>query len=75
MIKFQALMRGEDRTEFTIEVEAISKFRALDEIDALYPEARVLSLMDETDLIAQAQCRHARMQAIYDDPTMDDYDY
>lgn len=71
-ITFHAFLRGEDHTEFTIEVEAKCACLARTEAEERYPEATILEVFDPTERAEEA---YHRAQAIYDDPTLDDFDY
>lgn len=66
-MRYNAFLRGEDRTEFTIEVEANSIEDAEREVEERYPEATIVEIYDplkrEVEILR------------YDDDLNDDYDY
>lgn len=72
MKSWTAVLRGEDRTEFAISIEAENKDSAYQEVDDLYPEATVLELFDPE---VRAREVYDRVQRNLDDPYYDDYDY
>lgn len=69
---FHALIRGEDRSEFTIEVDGKDVEAARQEAEDLYPEATILEVFDP---VKRADDIYERAQRAYDDPSYDDYDY
>lgn len=73
MKTFNAFIRGEDRTEFTISVEADSCHDARLEAEELYPEGTVIEVFDPVE---RAEDNYHRMQNMYDDPyRYDNYDW
>lgn len=69
---YNALIRGEDGTLFTVEVEAPNVSAASDDVAEMYPEGTVEEIFDPR---VRAQEHYERAQRMYDDPSYDDYDY
>jgi hypothetical protein len=69
---FHILLQGEDRTEFTIQVDNASQDQARLEAEDRYPEARVLEVWDPHQ---RALDSYRRAERMYDDPSYDDFDY
>lgn len=63
MKTFHVYLRGEDRTEFTIEVQAANLDAARDEAEDRYPEASVLEVFDPDE---RARDIYERAQSDYD---------
>jgi hypothetical protein len=66
---FNAYLRGEDHTEFTITLNATTRDAAYDEVADRYPEASVLEIFDPQE---RAHEIYMRAQKAYDG---DYYDY
>lgn len=72
MVTYIAFMRGEDRTEFSIEVEANSRDEAVRQIEEMYPEATI----DDIENSSERALRFERdAEDRYEDDRYDDYDY
>lgn len=69
---FHVYLRGEDRTEFTIQCDVDTMDEARKTAEERYPEAIVLEVFDP---VQRADAAYHRAQAIYDDPDLDYYDY
>jgi hypothetical protein len=73
MKTWNAFLQGEDRTEFTIEVQANSIEDAEREIEERYPDAKILEIYDP---IARADEIYERAARAYDNDYLDDdFDY
>lgn len=68
---FHALLRGEDRTEFTIELDATDRDTAELEVEDLYPEADVIEIFDPVE---RAEAAYYRAQRDYENNYYDAYD-
>lgn len=65
---FHAFLRGEDRTEFTIEVDAPDEDSARRKAEDRYPEASVLEVFDpavRADEIYRRACRRMDDEDVY----------
>lgn len=72
MTTFTACLIGEDRTEFAIEIDALTINEARDAAEAHYPEATVDEVFDRNQ--REMDAYHAA-QRRYDDPLFDDYSW
>lgn len=66
MTTYVANLIGEDNTEFTREVEAANKKAALQHIDNLWPEARIIGVYSPSDIRQIENARYRRLCAAYD---------
>jgi hypothetical protein len=68
MQNYYVQIEGEDRTEFTIEVEALDAGDAMQKAEDMYPEAHIVDAWIESE---RQQAVYDRLQARYD---RDEYD-
>lgn len=75
MTMYHAVMLGEDGTEFGLDVEALSKDDAWAQIREDYPEGACLQLESPQDTMDREKAIYDRMNAMWDNPDLDDYGY
>lgn len=72
MKTWNVFLRGEDRTEFTISIEAETVEAAENEAWERYNPAEVIEVYDPQERAEEAYCRAEQR---YNDDRFDDYDY
>ncbi len=75
MTTYLVLLRGEDRMEFSVEIEASDHSTAMSRAGDMYPESSPLEVYSPADLRAREQRLYEQAQRAYDDPHYDNYDY
>lgn len=75
MQPFRVSLRGEDGLEFVVDISAGTKSDCRQEVEAMYPEADILSIHTKEELESLELDRYHYMQQIYDDPMYDDCSY